>query len=239
MTSIVGNVVGAVAGGLLSKDKGGSQQTATKEPWGPAAPLLEGYLTQNKDLNSFYQRNPFNAIQQQGYQNQLGDLDFFRNTLAPQLLGFANGQMNANYQRAPAGSELGGFLKPAQVNQPTRQTVGLLGALAGLQGMAPASAGVGSAGLMGQAAQQLSQGADGVYSTKPLAVPQTQQAYFSAPQGQAYGQINWDAMNPWSAVNTPTPTTPAQPEETWADIVDRERRRREAGMGWQPGYGDM
>lgn len=237
---MVGEVLGGVVGGLFG-DKGGSeqQQTATKEPWDAAAPWLRDLITQGQGLNSFYQRNPFNAIQQQGYQNLLGDQDYFRQTLAPQLLGFANQQMNTNYQRAPAGSELGGFLKPAQVNQPTRQTGGLLGALAGLQGMAPASAGMGSAGLMGQAAQQLSQGADGVYSTKPLAVPQTQQAYFSAPQGQAYGQINWEAMNPWSATNTQAPTTPAQPEETWADIVDRERRRREAGMGWQPGYGDM
>lgn len=244
MGSILGSVAGAVVGGLGSKGNKGSSQTTTNEPWAPIQPILQDLANEGKDLNQFYQQNPFNAIQQQGYQNQLGDLDFFRNTLAPQLLGFANGQMNANYQRAPAGSELGGFLKPADSSQylppgqrPAQSSSGgLLGAIGSAQGMSPASAGMGTAGLMGQAAQQLNQGSDGVYSTKPM--QQSQQAYFSAPQGQSYGQIDWAAMNPFTQINANKPSTEA-PQETWEQIVDRERRRREAGMGWQPGYGDM
>lgn len=260
---MVGEVIGGVVGGLFG-DKGGDsqQQTASKEPWGPAAPLLEDYLKQNGQLNAFYQQNPFNAIQQQGYQNQLGDLDFFRSNLAPQLMGFANGQMGANYQRAPAGSELGGsmpqidssqFLPQAQ-RQAQGGGGGLLAALSGLSGMSPLSSG-GSAGLLGQAAiQQQGQGQDGTYATKPLLMqqqaqmqPQAQssaqaqpQAYFSAPQGQSYGQIDWARMNPFSEVNNPKPAEAEKPSEQTIDqMIQDAIRRRDAGMGWQPGWGDM
>lgn len=261
MGSILGTVVGSVVGGLGSKGNKGSSQTTTNEPWAPIQPMLQDLANQGQDLNQFYQQNPFNAIQQQGYQNQLGDLDFFRRNLAPQLMGFANGQMGANYQRAPAGSELGGSMRQIDSSQflPQAQRQpqgggGLLAALSGLSGMSPVSSG-GSAGLLGQAAiQQQGQGQDGSYATKPLLMqqqtqmqPQAQssaqtqpQAYFSAPQGQSYGQIDWARMNPFSEMNKPKPATTEQPSpQTMDEMVEAAIRRRDAGMGWQPGWGDM
>lgn len=246
---------GAVAGAAISvvgssmSDGGGGTTTQSSEPWGPAAPWLEDLIQQGRDLGGHYQANPFNRQQQTGYQNLFSDLDHFRNTIAPQGFDFNNRLMNTNYQRGAAGAELGGYLKPSQYGanqmmQPgssrPQNTGGLLGAINSQGGMQRATPGMGSAGLLGQAAlQQLSQGGDGVYSTKPMAMIQQapQNGFTSPPAGQQYGLIDWNAQNPWTAINAAKPAEPDK--ETWEQIVDRERRRREAGMGWQPGWGDM
>lgn len=80
-------------------DGGGGQQTATKEPWAEAAPWLKQNIQTGQNLQQYYQQNPFNQLQQTGYQNLFSDLDSFRNQMAPGLMQFANQAMNSSYQR--------------------------------------------------------------------------------------------------------------------------------------------
>ena len=114
--AILGPVAGAVVGGVMS-DGGGGQQTATKDPWGPAQKPLQNSLTTGAALENYYQQNPFNPLQQAGYQNLYADLDNFRNVMAPQAMAFNNRMMNTNYQRKPAGTELGGAFTPINASQ--------------------------------------------------------------------------------------------------------------------------
>lgn len=101
--AILGPVAGAVVGGLMSD---GDQQTATKEPWKDAAPWLRENIAQGRNLQAYYQQNPWNALQQTGYQNTFTDLDAFRNSMAPGLMGFANKLMGTNYSRGQAGQQM-------------------------------------------------------------------------------------------------------------------------------------
>ena len=114
--AIIGPVAGAVVGGMMS-DGGGGQQTATKDPWGPAQKPLQNSLATGTALENYYQQNPFNPLQQAGYQNLFADLDNFRNVMAPQAMAFNNRMMNTNYQRKPAGAELGGAFNPINAAQ--------------------------------------------------------------------------------------------------------------------------
>ena len=95
--AIAGPIAGAVVGGLMSD--GGGQQTATKEPWSAAAPWLRQLLEQGQNLQAYYQQNPWNNLQQTAYQNTFSDIDNFRNSIAPGLMGFANRLMGQNYSR--------------------------------------------------------------------------------------------------------------------------------------------
>ena len=114
--AILGPVAGAVVGGVMS-DGGGGQQTATKDPWGPAQKPLQNSLNTGQGLEAYYQQNPFNPLQQAGYQNLYADLDNFRNVMAPQAMAFNNRMMNTNYQRKPAGTELDGAFAPINASQ--------------------------------------------------------------------------------------------------------------------------
>jgi hypothetical protein len=106
---IAASVAGAVVSSKLNKSGGGSTSTASNEPWGPAAGLLEGYLDQNKQLNGYYQQNPFNRQQQTGYQNLLGGYDNFAQHVQPGLLSLANDFIGTGYQRqGGSGSGLAG-----------------------------------------------------------------------------------------------------------------------------------
>lgn len=110
MEAIAGPVIGSVVGGLFgSEGGGGQQQTQSREPWGPASKLLESYLDQNKQLNSYYQQNPFNPQQQVGYQNLLSGYDNFNQNIAPGLMSLANHFTGSGYQRqGGSGSGLAG-----------------------------------------------------------------------------------------------------------------------------------
>ena len=144
-------VAGGILGGLLGG--GGDQQTASKEPWSEAAPWLKENIAQGRNLQAYYQQNPWNALQQTGYQNTFTDLDAFRNSMAPGLMGFANKLMGTNYSRGqqpqtaqsgllsqqgpfsvPQGQSYGlldfkalnpynGALKPDEIKKPTQQTI--------------------------------------------------------------------------------------------------------------------
>lgn len=151
--AILGPIAGSVVGGLMSD---GEQQTATKEPWSAAAPWLRQQLEQGQNLQAYYQQNPWNNLQQTAYQNTFSDIDQFRNSIAPGLMGFANKLMGQNYSRggtpqraqgvglmsggqsgpfsvAPSRSyglldfkalnPYNGALKPAEIKQPTQQTI--------------------------------------------------------------------------------------------------------------------
>ena len=85
--AILGPVAGAVVGGVMS-DGGGGQQTASKDPWGPAQKPLQNSLNTGQGLEAYYQQNPFNPMQRVAYQNLFGDLDNFRNVMAPEAMAF-------------------------------------------------------------------------------------------------------------------------------------------------------
>ena len=95
-------------------------QTASKEPWADAAPWLRENLRTGQGLQNYYQQNPFNPQQQTAYQNIFGDLDAFRNQMAPGLMGFANKLMGGSYQRggstagANGGASMCGLLGGGQ-----------------------------------------------------------------------------------------------------------------------------
>ena len=94
--AILGPIAGSVVGGLMSD---GEEQTATKEPWSAAAPWLRENIAQGQNLQAYYQQNPWNSLQQTGYQNTFSDIDNFRNSIAPGMMDFANRLMGTNYSR--------------------------------------------------------------------------------------------------------------------------------------------
>lgn len=105
--AVAASVAGAAVGGMMSKGggSGGGGGTVSKDPWAPAAPWLEDLLKQGQGLNGYYQQNPFNALQQTGYQNTFSDLDAFRGQNNG-LMQFANQLMGSKYARQPQQSGL-------------------------------------------------------------------------------------------------------------------------------------
>lgn len=202
--SLIGGGLGLLAGGDSEQS-----QTASKEPWKDAAPWLRENLRTGQGLQSYYQQNPFNPQQQASYQNTFGDIDAFRNQMAPGLMGFANKLMGSSYQRG--GS-----------------TAGANGAVGG--------GGMGGLLSSGQAAQggdmnaMIAQLIGGQGGTSQGGMPM-QQGIFRVPQGQSYGQIDWNAQNPFrnGAIEaTSTPTADSQTvEEMVAAEIERQRREQQ------------
>lgn len=222
--AILGPVAGAVVGGVMNKG-GGGQQTASKDPWGPAQKPLQNSLETGQGLESYYQQNPFNPLQQAGYQNLYADLDNFRNVMAPQAMAFNNRMMNTNYQRKPAGTELGGAFTPINASQflppEQRQPQG------GMQGL----------GSMGSAASMLAgQGGGEMGYNKPMQV--TNAGLLSggepfgmsvlAPNSMSYGLLNWRELNPFTATNGIPKAPPVDPNaKTPEQIAMEEAAQRE------------
>lgn len=118
MSSALGSIAGTVVGGLLGGGKSsGTTQTANREPWGPSQEWLKSLLQQGEQLQGYYQQNPFNSIQQQGYANTVNDADTYRNQLLPSVLSIANNYTNGSnfYDRRDP------FKKPVagQLNAPS------------------------------------------------------------------------------------------------------------------------
>lgn len=312
-----GAVAGAAIGviGNSMNDSGGSQKTSN-EPWEPTQEWLKDNIKTGRKLQGYYEQNPFNPLQQRGYENLYSDMDNFRANIAPGLMGFANNLMGSNYQRKAAGTELGaanpysqggapagirGLLgntaptglqprsqQPQQPQQP--QQSGLLGAISGLSGQqfAPQQSMQQSMnGLLGNGGQMqgdpsamraalggvAGQGMqpdggmgsmNGMFSQQPIAAPklgqdsgnpwadalaagggaamaggpfgmgQAPSGPFSMGGGQSYGQINWDALNPFK--------NELKPEEKKPDglsLTDEEefnRRLEEWMRAHDPGY---
>lgn len=110
MESIIGPVAGAVVGGLMSD--GGGSQTASKEPWAPAAPWIKDNIKTGQDLQRYYQQSPFNPLQQTAYQNYFADQDNYRQAIAPQMNALAQRLMGGGAytsQAQPQGGMQGGM----------------------------------------------------------------------------------------------------------------------------------
>ena len=202
--AIVGPIAGSVVGGLMGGDSQQSQ-TASKEPWADAAPWLRENLRTGQGLQNYYQQNPFNPQQQTAYQNIFGDLDAFRNQMAPGLMGFANRLMGSSYQRggSTAGANGGGLL--AGGAQPTG---GMMGA---------------GSSDMNQALQQLLSAQQGQQGQQTL-----NSGLFQVPQGQSYGKIDWAAQNPFTNGSI-DPAAAAPDAKTVQELVaaELERQKRE------------
>lgn len=244
-SAILGPVAGAVVGGLMSDSGGGQSQTQTREPWGPAQQGLKDVLSDATKLREYYKQNPFNQLQQTSLQNLYGDIDNYRQSIAPSMMSLSNRLMNSNYQRAPAGSEMGGFLQPERgmgsgmapgmggMGQAAGSGQG--GALSGLlgqagQGYSPLTNGGllggisgalgGSGGLMSGQGQDMTQGqgvAQGMQSSglRPTAMIPTMRTN----PGDAYGQIDFKALNPWTSGAMPEPKAP---ESNTGNLTDAE-----------------
>ena len=189
--AILGPVAGAVVGGVMS-DGGGGQQTATKDPWGPAQKPLQNSLNTGQGLEAYYQQNPFNPLQQAGYQNLYADLDNFRNVMAPQAMAFNNRMMNTNYQRKPAGTELGGAFTPINAAQflppEQRRPQGGLG-MPGRGGLTDVLNGLGGMpGLGGMGAASAQLGGGEIVNTKPMQIDPSQY-YSGLPQTDGGGEV--------------------------------------------------
>lgn len=105
--AIAAPIATTLLGGLLGSKNKGSTATEKREPWAPAQPYLIENLATNKKLQDHYAQNPFNAQQQQGYENVFGDQNNFRQNIAPGMMDFANGMMSSKYER-PRVSRPGG-----------------------------------------------------------------------------------------------------------------------------------
>lgn len=127
--AILGPVAGAVVGGLMSDGGGGgSQQTASKEPWAPAAPWIKDNIRTGQDLQRYYQQNPFNPLQQSAYQNYFADQDNYRQSIAPQMNALAQRLMGGGTytgRAQPQGGMQGGLLSMPTV-APNTRSYGLL-----------------------------------------------------------------------------------------------------------------
>lgn len=224
LVPIAGAVAGSVVSGALNKGGGGgSSQTTTNEPWSAVQPWMKENIEKGQKLQGYYEQNPFNQLQQTSYQNMFGDIENYRQNMAPSMMALSNRLMNSNYQRAPAGSEMGGYLQPPQGrsmgtyrsgemmgNSAAGGQPGQSGDLGGLlgqyaQGAAPlamggllSGGGISGAlgGLMSSQGQDMTQGGgQGMQSggIRPSPLIPT----MMANPGTAYGQIDFDALNPY------------------------------------------
>lgn len=264
-SAILGPVAGAVVGGLMSDSGGGSQQVTKNEPWGPAQEPLKNILSDAEKLRQYYQQTPFNQLQKTSYQNLAGDLDNYRQSIAPSMMTLSNRLMNSNYQRAPAGSELGGFLQPERsmgagmapgmggMGQAVGQGSG--SALAGLlsqagQGQTPLMQGGGLLGgggysgmlggsVMSGQGQDLTQG-----QGMQMALGQQQRnppiPTMTLNPGTPYGQIDFAALNPWTSGAIPEPKAP---ESNTGNLTEAEieylRRQAAQDKFRRDQYGDF
>lgn len=248
MPDAIGQIGGAVLGGLFSDSGGGQSQSQTREPWGPAQQGLKDVLSDATKLREYYKQNPFNQLQQTSLQNLYGDIDNYRQNMAPSMMALSNRLMNSNYQRAPAGSEMGGYLQPPQGRtmgtyrsgemmgnsaaggQPGQggDLGGLLGqyaqgatplAMGGLLSDGGISGALGSGPMSGQG-QDMTQGqgvAQGMQSSglRPTAMIPTMRTN----PGEAYGQIGFKALNPWTSGSIKEEA----PTQSNNDLTDLER----------------
>lgn len=231
------SAVGSVAASAMSDSGGGSTQTRSSEPWEPTQEWLKDNIKQGQELQGHYQQNPWNVLQQNGYQNLYGDIDNFRSSIAPGLMNYANGLMNTNYQRQAAGTELGAA-NPYSSNIAGRQFQGLLSS----QPSSPTN--------MQFSTQPLSMGGQGGQSSQGLladrptpmpkggvsgAVAGAQQAsgpFTMTPNARSYGTLDFTALNPWTSTLKPE----EKPAETEPDKQTVEQMIEEWMKTNDPGY---
>ena len=247
--AILGNVAGAVVGGLMS-DGGGGQQTASKAPWDPAVKPLTNSLDTLQGLERYYQQNQFNPMQRTGYQNLFSDLDQFRNQIQPGLAQFSNDMMQSNYQRGPRQSQMEA-MQGQMPMQNTKQPMMMQQGGDGVYSTKPMQMQGGQGGLMaamGQAGmspinpdQSMAGAMQGGNMSYQGSIPQgllanIPQGPLQAPTPGNYGLLDFVQLNPFTATNG-IPTTPVaeKPADKTPDqLAEEERRRRQqAGEGFR------
>lgn len=189
--AVAASVAGAAVGGMMSGGGGGGGEV-NKAPWGPAQKPLQNSLNTGQGLEAYYQQNPFNPMQRVAYQNLFGDLDNFRNVMAPEAMAFNNRMMNTNYQRKPAGTELGGAFNPINAAQflppEQRRPQGGLG-MPGRGGLTDVLNGLGGMpGLGGMGAASAQLGGGEIVNTKPMQIDPSQY-YSGLPQTDGGGEV--------------------------------------------------
>jgi hypothetical protein len=115
--SVLGpTIIGGLLGGSSSGSAQGGTTTETKGPWAEAAPWLKQNLQTGQNLQNYYQKNPFNAQQQNAYSN-LSQGTRYMNALTPNLMaqfsqqqGFdrtnpRRGPMAINFQANPGSMQ--------------------------------------------------------------------------------------------------------------------------------------
>lgn len=251
--AILGPIAGAAVGGLMGGDSSTSQ-TASKEPWKAAQPWLQSNLDSGQALQGYYQQNPFNQLQQTGYQNQLSNLDNFQQNTAPGLMAFANKLMGSNYQRSPQSNQGAAWMnqggqqgqgQPMQSQQGMAQGMqqmqgaqgsqggGLLQAMNSIQKNAPAGldGNMSLAGLLGPGGSMSSNGGMGGGG-----MGGQQAGPFSVAPSQQYGTIDWAAMNPYNGVLKPASQPAANQQAIDAAVaaeIERQRKAQENASGSQ------
>lgn len=253
MEAIAGPVIGSVVGGLMGGDEGGSSQAQSKEPWEPARKPLINSLNTGQDLERYYQKNPFNRLQQQGYQNLFSDLDSFRNQIAPGMMQFANQMMQSDYQRGPRNSQReamgGGMGGGMQTNM--KQPMMMQQGSDGVYDTKPMQMGGGGLmGAMGQAGQMqrgdmsgqsfgagMPGGSASYGGQQGLLAAMGQGGPFPMPSGGSYGLLDFTELNPFTSTTNGIPPTPVdtKPPEKSPDDLAREEweRRRISGEGYR------
>lgn len=242
MEAIAGPLIGSVVGGLMGGGGGGESQTASKTPWEPTIKPLTNSINTGQDLERYYQQNPFNRLQQQGYQNLYSDIDQYRNQIAPGLMQFANNAMGYNYQRGPRNSQVEA-MQGQMPMQNTKQPMMMQQGQDGVYSTKPMQMQGGQGGLMaamGQAGmspinqnQSMAGAMQGGNMSYQGQLPQgllssMNPGVFQAPSQGNYGLLDFTQLNPFTAANG-IPKTPEKP----AGETDEERRRREQDAALQ------
>lgn len=125
--SSLAQLAGAALGAASSGRAQGGTQTTSRDPWGPAQDWLRQQLATGQALQGYYQREPFNQVQQTAYQNTLGDIDQFRQQAAPGLMGLANNLMQPYQRQARPGETLPArAASPQPFQAPAGRSYGLL-----------------------------------------------------------------------------------------------------------------
>lgn len=121
--AIGGAAVGVVGNALMSDSGGGGggqAQTTSKEPWMMAQPWIMNNMVQGQNLQNRYAANPFNAQQQQAYQNQANQSAYMR-AAVPSLLRQIQGQQvgfdRSNPNARPNAFSFDGLLAAAKDGQ--------------------------------------------------------------------------------------------------------------------------
>jgi len=105
-----GQILGALAGGLLSDSGGGGSTTSKSEPWGPAQDWLKGNIALGQQLQNQYMANPISDQQKSAYSNAFGMSDAYRAMLPQLLSGMNQGQFDRrNPLQRPQAFNFSGF----------------------------------------------------------------------------------------------------------------------------------
>lgn len=109
-------LIGGVAGAISSKDQ---EQTAKREPWGPAQDWIKSNIKDGQTLQEHYKQNPFNDTQKAAMGQMLGLINN-GTAMLPGLLGGINSmggfKRGGGSAPSPIQFNTAGLLNPAQID---------------------------------------------------------------------------------------------------------------------------